>query len=405
MTDSRILTFEQLIPAPPAALYRAFTNSTTLRDWLANVATTAPRLGGRIYLATTQGDYAAGVFTTLEPDREVAFSWQGSGEPGPSRVQATFVPEGEGTRVILRHEGLGNGPEWQSTVDALESGWRRSLENLASLLTSGEDLRFTRRPMLGITVGDLNEQIAAEIGVPVTEGIRLDSVLDGMGAAAAGLQANDVVVGIAGRPVSDWETLQGALAGRRAGETVDIVFYRSGEKRNTAMTLSGRPIPELPATTAELAEAVRERYSLLEAELDSFFADVSDEAAMYKPARDSWSAVEVLAHLIQGERYQYQWIANVVSGHEPWQDDWGGNDHAFVAATVSAYGSLDALLEELKRHFQETAAYLANLPPEVADRKGSYWRLAYNLLESPFHFHTHLEQMREAIAQAPQPVA
>ena len=172
MTDKRILSFEQLIPVPPSAPYHAFTNSTALRNWLADVATTSPRVGGRIYLATNEGDYMAGAYSALEPDREVAFTWQGNGEPGPSQVRVTFVPEGEGTRVFLRHERLGSGPDWQATVDALEKQWPRALENLASVLTTGEDLRFTRRPMLGIIVGDLNERLAEEL-VPVTEGIRL----------------------------------------------------------------------------------------------------------------------------------------------------------------------------------------------------------------------------------------
>lgn len=316
----------------------------------------------------------------------------------------TFVPEGEGTRVFLRHDGLGDGPEWQATVDALEKQWPRALENLASVLTTGEDLRFTRRPMLGIIISDLNERIAAEIGVPVAEGIRLDSVIDGMGAAAAGLQANDVIVGLGGQEVRDWETLQAAFVGFRAGDTVEVTYYRGPEKRQTAMTLSGRPIPELPATIPELADAVRAYYEQIETELDAFFAAVDEAAAMYKPAPDVWSAAEVLAHFIHGERYTQQWIAHLVSGHEPWQDDWGDNLDAQVAATVSVYPSLAALLDVLKSHYRETVELVANLPETFAERKGSFWHLAYELLEPPYHFRTHLEQMQEALAAAPQAV-
>ncbi len=402
--DGRTLSFEQLIPVPPAATYHAFTNSTALRGWLADVATTAPRPGGRIYLATNQGDHMAGAYTALEPDREVAFSWQGNGEPGPSQVRVSFVPEEEGTRVLLRHEGLGSGPEWQATADALEKQWPGALENLASVLTTGEDLRFTRRPMLGIIISDLTERIAAEIGVPVAEGIRLDNVIDGMGAAAAGLQANDVVVEIDGQETNSWETLQAALAGRRAGDTVEVTFYRGPEKRQTAMTLSGRPIPELPATVPELAEAVSAFYEQIEAELDTFFASVDEAAVMRKPAPDVWSAADVLAHFIHGERMTQQWIAHLVSGHEPWQDDWGDNLDAQVAATVGVYPGLAALLDVLKSHYRETVALVANLPETAAERKGSFWRLAYELLESPYHFRAHLEQMQEALSAAPEAV-
>jgi hypothetical protein len=45
---------------------------------------------------------------------------------------------------------------------------------------------------------------------------------------------------------------------------------------------------------------------------------------------------------------------------------------------------------------------VANLPDDFMDRKGSYWRLAYNLLDAPSHHQTHMEQMRAAVARARQ---
>ncbi|MDT8307277.1 MAG: SRPBCC domain-containing protein [Anaerolineae bacterium] len=305
-SDTRSLTFEQTIPVPPAAVYRAYTNSSALREWLADVATTATQPGGRIYLAWNDGYYVAGSFTRLEPGKEAAFTWYGRGEPGPSAVRVTLTPEGENsTHVVVRHEGLG---------------------------------------------------------------------------------------------VS--ESLSTALGAHRAGDTVDVTFYRGSAKRTVPMTLSGRPVPELPVSLAELAVAVRERYEQIEAELDEFFAGVDEAAAFHKPGLEEWSAAEVVAHFIHGERYQNQWLAELADGHEGWHDDWGGNVHAQVAATVAAYPSVVALLDELKRHHVEMVAFIKNLPADFAERKGSYWRLAYNLLEEPFHHEAHLEQMRAAIAQA-----
>jgi uncharacterized protein YndB with AHSA1/START domain len=402
MSDNQTLTFEQTIAAPPAAVYRAFTNSSALREWLADTATTVPRPGGRVYLAWNNGYYTAGSFATLRPGEEVSLTWHGRDEPGPSSVHVALTPEGEqATHITVRHEGLGTSPEWEECVAALEAGLASAMENLASVLTTGEDLRFTRRPMLGITISDFDEEIAAELGVPVHAGIRLDGVLEGMGAAAAGLQAGDVVVSVDGRDVSDWASLASALSAHRAGDTVDVVYYRGAEQQNTAMTLSGRPIPDLPATLSELAEVVRHRYRQIEEELDDLFAGVDDTAAMHKAGPEEWSAAEVLAHLIHGERYQHIQIAELAGGHEGWHDDWGGNSHAQVAATVRAYPAVTALLDELKRHHVETVTFIENLPTEFLQRKNSYWRLAYDLLDTPFHHRAHLEQMRAAIEQAP----
>lgn len=401
-TESRTLTFEQTVPAPPDAVYHAFTNSSALREWLADMATTVPRQGGRFYVAWNDGFYAAGSFLTLQPHEEIAFSWQGRGQPAPVTVRVSLAPEGEaGTRVLLRVEGFGEGETGDVTAAATEKDWRASLENLASVLGTGEDLRFTRRPMLGIMVGEFNEKVAAELGVPVTAGIRLDGLVEGMGAAAAGLQAGDVVVAIGDSDVSDWPTLAAALSGQRAGDTVEVTYYRGPEKQSTAMTLSGRPIPQLPATLKELADAARERFRQIAVELDSFFEGVGDSAALFKPGPDEWSAAEVLAHILQGERYRHFWLAELAGGHEGWHDDWGGNVHAQVAATVRAYPTVNALLDELKRHHLETVAFIEQMPAEFANRRGSFWRLAYELLDTPLHHREHLEQMRAAIEQAP----
>ena len=398
--DTRPLTFERKIQASAAELYRAFSNATALREWLSDVATTAPREGGRFYLAWNDGYYTSGKFTALTPGEEVAFTWHGRDDPAPTAVRVSLAPEDDGTHVRLEHGGLGDGAAWSETVEALEKAWAISLENLASVMETGEDLRFTRRPMLGIFVSDFNADVAAQLGVPVTEGIRLDGVVPDMGAEAAGLEPDDVIVDMAGREIAGWATLSNALASKQAGDTIDVTFYRGSQKHTVEMTLSGRPIPEIPETAQALAAVARERLSEIESELEAFFDGVNDDEAGYKPASDAWSAKETLAHLIHGERGWHDWISDLIGGQESWHDDWGGNPQARVAATVTAYPTVEALLEELKRHHAETAALVANLPAEFMARKGSYWRLAYNLLEDTYHHRQHLQQMDEAVEAA-----
>lgn len=396
-TDTRSLTFERKIHAPPAEIYRAFSNATALREWLADVATTSPREGGRFYLAWNDGYYTSGEFTALTPGEEVAFTWRGRDDPASTTVRASLAPEDDGTHLLVEHSGLGAGEVWSETFEALEKAWPFSLENLASVLETGEDVRFTRRPMLGITISDFNADVAAQLGVPVTEGIRLDGVVSGMGAEAAGLQPDDVIVGMAGRETVGWPALSDALATKQAGDTVEVIFYRGPDKHTVEMTLSGRPIPEIPETAQALAAAARERHDEIESELEAFFDGVSDAEAGFKPSSNAWSAKETLAHLIHSERGWHAWVSDLITGQEPWYDEWGGNLHARVVATVTAYPTVEKLLQELKRHHAETAALIANLPDEFMARKGAYWQLAYNTLEAPYHHRAHLQQMQEAV--------
>lgn len=400
--STQTLRFEQAVKAPPAEVYRAFTVGTALREWMSDVATTNPHPGGRLYLAWNAGFYACGEFTALQPDQEIGFTWFGRGEPGPSQVKVLLTPAGGGTQVNLAHSDVGTGEAWSKTCEEIINGWKTSLENLASVLETGEDLRFIRRPMLGITISDFNAEIAKEMNVPVSQGLRLDGVVDGMGAQAAGLQNGDVIVRMADREITDWESLTSTLQAHQAGDRIEVVYYRGPERNTTLMELSGRPLPEIPASAEELAKTLEQRYGSMHSELEVFFSGVSEVQASHQPGPNDWSAKEILAHLIHGERGWQNFISEMVTGQEPLYDDFGGNLQARVKATVAVYPAVSELLEEYKRSTAETVALFANLPAEFLNRKGTFWRLAYNALESPYHFHTHLEQMRAAIEAARQ---
>jgi uncharacterized protein YndB with AHSA1/START domain len=400
MSKAIPLTYKRTIQAPIAHVYRAFTNSSALKEWLCDVATADPRPGGRLYMWWTGDYYTCGEYTALEPEKKITFTWHGRGEPRPTRVEVTLTPKRGSTVLKLAHRGLGRGEAWAKAAEDFDRGWVKGLENLASVLESGPDLRVTRRPMLGIGVGEFNAQVANELGVPVVEGIRLDSVIDGMGAQAAGLQKNDVLIGMHGQPITGFAALSNVISTLSTGDEVEVTFYRGGEKRTVNMTLSQRPIPEIPSTPAALAEALKLPYASSEADLTVFLEGLTEEEASFKPAPDEWNVKEVLAHLIHSERGWQNIISEIIGGHEASYDDFGGNPQARIDATLAAYPSINALLEEYKLSTVETLVTIAHMPEDFATRKGSYWRVAFLAQQFPFHFRTHLEQMQAAVKAA-----
>lgn len=397
---SQTIKFTQTAKSTPAMAYHAFTNATAMKEWLCDVATLLPRVGGRVYMAWNSGYYTCGEFTELETDRKISFSWRGRNDPTASHVQVSLEQVKDGTRISLEHKVEGNGEAWVEIIREIEDGWKGSLENLVSVLETGEDLRLTLRPMLGITVTDFNAEIAAKEGIPVSKGIRLDGVIEGMGAKAAGLMPNDVIVGMAGREIRDFPDLATALQRKRAGDNVEVEVYRGNKKLTLNMQLSRRPIPEIPTSIQGLAQALRERWEKIEAEADAFFAKITDEQASFKPGTEEWSVKETLAHFIQGERGYQNFICGIVDGQEQWSDEFGGNQYAYIKATSTVFPTLSSLLEEYKRANLETIALFENLPMNFIERKGSYWRLASNSLEDPYHFHSHLDQMRATLEAA-----
>jgi len=397
MSDS--LTFQQFVKAPPAEVFHALTNSTRLREWMCDLATTDPKVNGRAYFAWFPGFYGAGHFTTLDPEKTVAYTWFGRGEITSTLVTVTLTAQEAGTLVTLVHSGLGEGEDWERIRKNFQYSWQSALENLASILDTGQDLRIIRRPMLGILINDFNPEIAKKMGLPITEGIRLGGVVDGMGAQAAGLQADDVIVRMGKFETKEVGTLGYIIGGYKAGDLVDVEFYRKGEKKSLQMKLSGRHIPEIPPTPHDLSKIVSASYTRIREELSALFASVSETAASQKSSPDEWSAKGTLAHLIHAERGFQTFIQDIVGSDEPIYDD-GANLPARIAATLQVFPSLKDLLDELYRLLDETVALVSNIPPEFASRKSSYWRLGYQLTQVSLHIDSHMEQIKSALQTA-----
>ena len=170
---------EQFINAPVSRVYYAFTNATTIRNWLCDLASLSPQPGGRVYLYWNAGFYAAGEFIAVEKEKIIKFKWVGKDEPGASMVTVEFAATSDGTNVKITHT-VPEGPQWTGLLEGFQEEWSVGLKNLAYLLETGKDIRSANRPMLGIIPGDFNADQAMRLHVPVTEGIRLDGVLDGM---------------------------------------------------------------------------------------------------------------------------------------------------------------------------------------------------------------------------------
>lgn len=396
------IVLQRSIDVDPRQVYRAFTNATVLREWFCDVATVSLSPGGRIYMAWDDGYYTSGSYLVLKEFKVVAFTWFGRGEPRETRVSVRIKPQKGGALLALEHARIGTGKVWTPFAGEFQKEWEKSLDNLVSVLETGEDLRLTRRPMIGIGVSDFDEEIARQIGVPVSKGIRLDTVVEGMGAQAAGLASGDVIVCLGGRETPDGAALHTAIQAHRAGDRVEVEYYRGANKRSTTLEFSRRPLPELPTTLAELVGIMRHKSEAGLSELDGFLAGLTDAEASFKPSMESWSVKEVLAHLIHGERDNQQFICGIAGYQQAHYDGYAGNQQARISATTVVYPMLADLVGELKRCSQETIALVAALPSDFVAHKAAFWQIAYGAAEPDYHIATHLDQMRTAVQAARQ---
>jgi uncharacterized protein YndB with AHSA1/START domain len=394
---SQIVSSEQFIETEPAQVYYALTHASALHEWLCDFATVAPRPGGRMYLWWHGDFYSAGEYVSLVDNSSVKFKWFGRFDPTASEVTVTLTPKINGTLVTIDHLVL-DGEEWKQRALTFKEQWDSSLHNLASVLETGLDRRSFDRPMLGINISDFNAEIAENLHVPVNQGVRLDDVRQGMGAHAAGLVKDDVIVELDGKPITnDYGSLVAALTGRKGGDKVKVIFYRGSLKKVVTMELTRRPVPEISWVQGELAQQVQIKYDEALNQLETCFQGASESDSDHEPAPGEWSAKQTLAHLIHTER---SWIANLddaVGGFERLADDWGGNIPAHLNATVKAYGTVRSMLDELSRLSVEMVAFLTALPDSFLVNKGSYFLAASQALEQESHTIAHIDQIKTAL--------
>jgi len=395
MTEQfRQLEFKTQLNSPADEVYRAFIHPTALRDWFCNAAQVDPRPGGRLYFYWNEGFFTTGAFTQLEPGKTIQYTWQGKGEAAATQIQVTLTAEGSQTSLALVHAGIPASPDWDASLAEYQKGWESGLENLQSLLETGIDLRDARRPMMGIFIGEFTPEVAARAGVPVTAGVFLEGCVDGMGAQAAGLQKGDVLVRMAGQEVDGYNALGPIIRKHKAGDEVEVSYYRGAELKTAALKFAARTFPKLPATAAALAKTVKKDFNTFNQELAKHLAGRSEAELEKRPAQDAWNAKENLAHLIQCERDQQTWIADMLLDHEiPDSLEYSPNVLPRLQALVAVYSSLPQLMTELKRCQKETIALLASLPDKFVARKHVYNRIARWYLEEPEHLREHLTQI------------
>ena len=98
-----------------------------------------------------------------------------------------------------------------------------------------------RRGYIGVSLQTLNEETAKAFGVERNRGEAITSVTPGGPAARAGLEQGDVVISVAGRPVTPSETLAFLISQQPIGSSVPLEVIRNGQRRNLSVRIAERP--------------------------------------------------------------------------------------------------------------------------------------------------------------------
>jgi S1-C subfamily serine protease len=102
---------------------------------------------------------------------------------------------------------------------------------------------------LGVQMSDVDEDVAKELDLPVDHGALVVEATEDGPADDAGLrggdpetgEGGDVITAIDGKTVNTSDDLAGAIAGKQPGDSVELEYYRDGERETVKIELGERP--------------------------------------------------------------------------------------------------------------------------------------------------------------------
>ena len=133
-TSEAVIEKSVVVSVPVEEAFRVFTEG--IHTWwplrthavdpeTADTAIVEGREGGRVFERTPTDEHLWGTVVAWEPPNRLGYTWHpGRGEETAQEVEVLFTPEGDGTRVDLRHWGWEKlGDRMEEVVANYDEGW------------------------------------------------------------------------------------------------------------------------------------------------------------------------------------------------------------------------------------------------------------------------------------------
>ena len=104
------------------------------------------------------------------------------------------------------------------------------------------------RGRIGVTIQDVNAQLAESFGLDRPHGALVSSVEKDGPAAHAGIAAGDVILGVGGRAIERYGELSGTIAGMKPGADANLTVWRNGKQQTVMVKVA--ELKEQPQTIA-----------------------------------------------------------------------------------------------------------------------------------------------------------
>jgi glutaredoxin len=108
---------------------------------------------------------------------------------------------------------------------------------------------------LGMAAQSLTQEKADELGLPAAFGVVMGPVKPGGPAETAGLREGDVLIGIGSYTLQNLPQLQGVVAAKQPGDSIDLHAWRAGDEFDATVEFPpAEPEPAAETATPEAGE-------------------------------------------------------------------------------------------------------------------------------------------------------
>jgi len=155
------------------------------------------------------------------------------------QTDASINPGNSGGALVnLRGELVGiNSAIISRTGGNVGIGFAVPTEIASSIMRQILDFGEVRRGLLGVSIADVNAEVAEALNSSVTSGALITRVEPGSAAEDAGLQVDDIIVGVNEKKIAGAAELRNTIGLMRSGDDVDIEYFRDNDKRTTTTEL------------------------------------------------------------------------------------------------------------------------------------------------------------------------
>lgn len=235
------------IKADKVTTVAEFANSDEVKAGQTAIAIGSP-LGTEFATSVTQGIVSA-------KDRSVPTDVDGDGKQDwvvtAIQTDAAINPGNSGGALVNAAGqviGINSMKISKSSVEGI--GFAIPSNEVVSIINQLEKSGKVIRPVLGISMVDLTsvssqgrQQLA--LSNDVKEGVVVADVQDDSSASKGGLKQYDVITEIDGKPITGVQTLRKALYSKTVGSSMEVTYYRNGQKQTTTVQLTSSDSPSL----------------------------------------------------------------------------------------------------------------------------------------------------------------